>query len=300
VIFKTYILLHLIFFSWQVLASKYCAIDQHTFYCFDQASGISQQFRIHPIEVEGQRKRLVDGGVIITNQSQLLALSSESQLSAFINPFEVPACHNERTETNQVQKVFYKPQEFNETLAPNDGTLERINELLDVMHEADICSLSVIQDPYLNINDIDDVVEQFICISNFESSFGRGIDNFGKGGRGAWGIHPTEHDTEGGACADLSPIARHSDGREVTKEQNPNVYSSKEMRTENFKCAINLYNRTGRNAGFRAWGQRLSDAPWGSNRHCLPNLRDDYKFRELIGSKMCCTEQCKQELNQSI
>ena len=290
---RALILLHLVLFSQSIFSNKYCAIDRHTFYCLDQVTGISQQFEIHPIEVEGQRRKLISGGVIMTNPSQLLALSSEGQLNSFMNPFEQLDCHPQETE--EIQEVAYTPNEFNVTLAPTDGTLERINQLLDVMHEAGVCSLDVIQDPHLEINNIDDVLEQFVCITNHESNFGR--DNIGMGGRGPWGIHP-DHDQSGGPCTSLSPINRSSNGHEVKESS---AYHNKTLQMDNFKCALILYSSPdSNNNGFRSWGQRLSNAPWGSNRHCLTSDRDDFDFKRLLGTKMCCTEQCKQEIDASI
>lgn len=275
------------------------------FYCRDFATGNVFTELIEPLQVEAVTRALSEKGASLVSLNEFVIQMSTEELNRLgLGPNEVNdlAC---------VEKVYYRVEEFNQ-LPSTDPTVGRLKELARALQEAGVCNLPVARQTFNNINiqTSDDVLHQFLCISNSESVFGR--DNIGMGGRGPWGIHPAHNQAAGtsafldgrtvtlkrnGLCYPGNAVVRNSSGTEIKESSR---YKNYEVRLANAKCAMVLYQRSGSKGsmrGFRDWGTTSS---WGSNRHCSSTSRDRLQFMKHIGLDGCCSQACKDRVQKSI
>jgi hypothetical protein len=268
-----------------------CTVDESgpasVFYCSHLDTGESFTQSVSPIEQSEIVATMKESGIQFTEMLDYIARVSGQALIAI------------REAGSQVSSCFkhvqYTVNEFN-SLPTNHPTIVRVKELASVLKEAGVCELpiysSVNRDPFnLGIQNNDDLLAHFLCIANTESTFGRGRDNIGMGGRGPWGIHPTEHDGRGEICDDLNPIARLPSGVE---DRNGARYENRPARLANAKCALRLYAKK---EGLRDWGQ--SNGSWGSNRRCSKAQRDRFHFTGFLKADACCSQQCKNKATGS-
>lgn len=280
------------------LRGSFCALDESgemsVFYCKDNQGNPIHKEEMLPILVNDARHRLEEGGVEIVSLEEFAARVSPDELMALAQGPNrgVNACF---------QKIYYRVDQFNR-LPENHEIADQLRTLAAALHEAGVCDLPVQRQNFNNINiqNSQDVLHHFLCISNSESVFG--TRNIGMGGRGPWGIHPAHNQRAGttafldgrtttlrrnGVCYPSQAIVRDSNGREIKES---NRYRNYDVIVDNAKCAMTLY----RDRGFRDWG---TTSAWGSNRHCSKNTRDRLQFFKHIGPLGCCTAACRARFN---
>lgn len=269
-----------------------CTVDRETsktnstFYCVDIKTQEPFQHSVTPIVDFEFEAYLKDKGVKIYDPEEYLGqlLDPVLYMSKIVG--------NLNNSCGQNTRVYYRPNEFDQ-LTPEDPVINRLKKIALSLHEAGVCDLPVIKANYrnLNIQNSDDVLQQFLCITNSESVFGK--NNIGMGGRGAFGINPI-HTTEDGQCEEFkNAVIRGPNGKEIKKNE---LYKSEKVIADNAKCALNLYKNNER--GFRDWG--TNQDKWGSNRHCSKTLRTRLNFTKHIGELACCSESCKNKVRGTI
>lgn len=270
------------------------------FLCLDET-----EREIHSVKVESffensYRTTLEDDGVkfITPEDLSIRALSSSAKLIGMEPPV---SC---------LEKIYYRSNEFN-ALPANHPVIENVKELARALHSAGVCELPVAKNiSSLGIENSDDVLQQFLCISNSESVFG--TRNIGMGGRGPWGIHPMHNQRAGtrafvnsktttlkknGACYPGQAVVRDANGVEIKES---NRYLNAGVRQDNASCAMILYkqsNGRGGIKGFQDWGTTNA---WGSNRHCTKNMRTNMEFTKHIGELACCSQACKNRVSSRV
>ncbi|MAF78020.1 MAG: hypothetical protein CME60_07645 [Halobacteriovoraceae bacterium] len=282
---------------------SYCSIHQgeesSDFYCFDSVSKTAFKKEVNPLEEEYWKREFEDRGVAIISvedYSQRIVVDGVEQI---LGAGSAPG-------GSCLEKVYYRVDEFN-ALPTSHSTVQNVIALARALHQAGVCELDVKGQSFngINISSPDDVLHQFLCISNSESVFG--TRNIGMGGRGPWGIHPMHNQAAGtraftggrtvtldrnGVCYGLPrAIVRDSNGREIKES---NRYRDPAVQLQNAQCAMILYRQN----GFRDWG--TSNA-WGSNRHCSASTRNRLQFNKHLGPELgCCTQSCKSRLRANL
>lgn len=262
-----------------------CVVDNQSeasvFTCTNIKNNESFTQEVPPlVELEITRKMQASGVQVVSYESYF-----EKTLMGTMNDF---LSAGDPLAGGCFERIGYETNEFNR-LPENHETIARIRELASVLKEAGVCNMPVKSANYLgvDIRNADDVLAQFLCISNSESTFGR--DNIGQGGRGPWGIHPM-HNLSNGVCYPSQAVVRDSSGKETKRN---NDYLNRNVRLDNAKCALELYSAK----GFRDWG---TTNKWGSNRHCSKRVRDRLNFKKYLGELACCTQACKARVTNSI
>jgi len=185
------------------------------------------------------------------------------------------------------EKIAFTVDQFND-LPPSDPAIDRLKSLAQAMKDAGVCKVQVHNENYLNIGvtNNDELLHQFLCIANNESTLGK--DNIGIGGRGPWGINPIHNNKRGSLCYGTQAVVRDANGNEdkADKKRNNRRYMTDAVRLDNAKCALKLYEA---NNGLRDWGKTKK---WGSNRHCSKTTRDRLQFMKHLGPLGCCSQAC--------
>ena len=243
--------------------------------------------KVHPLEAGDIKADLIDRGV------EFIDSASFEIVSFFKTVDEINA---QELAKNRLcpQKVSYKKNEFNQ-LDDEHPTIVRLRSLAKALKMAGVCELPIRKTKTkidIDINNNDDLLEHFLCISNDESVFGR--DNIGIGGRGPWGINPLHNEKKGSLCYQSQAVVRNKEGEEIKKSE---LYLNDEVRMDNAKCAFKLYLREDGNAGFTAWG---TTSKWGSNRHCSRSDKKGFQFRKYLKAEACCSKACKEKANPSL
>ncbi len=279
----------------------YCVIQQKAatsdFYCYVKESDRVIGKSVSPLEEYMVRRKLEDKGVKFFDKD--LEFTTQLATDAFK---AIAGKIIECSESEKLEKVYYQVDQFNRLPASSEA-VQSVKKLARALHKAGVCNVDVKQQSFngINISSADDVLHQFLCISNSESVFGR--DNIGMGGRGPWGIHPMHNQAKGtraftggktvtlkknGICYDY-PKAIVRDGNGVERKVS-SLYRDPEVQYQNARCALILYNQN----GFRDWGTGQS---WGSNRHCSASTRNRLEFNKHLGAELgCCTQSCKDRL----
>lgn len=282
------------------LEGAFCAIDHSgeltTFYCKDQLGNPIHKEEVDPLIENLVRTRIEEEGGEIVSFEEFAARVSMDEIRSIIegpNNQDIRSC---------IQKAYYRTNEFNR-LPTNHEIINQLKTLARALQEAGVCELPVKRQNFnsINIQSSQDVLHQFLCISNSESVFG--TRNIGMGGRGPWGIHPAHNQRAGtrafldgkmrtlprdGACYPSQAIVRDANGNEIKES---NRYRAYPVILDNAKCAMTLYRQN----GFRDWG---TTSAWGSNRHCPKSKRDRLQFFKHIGAAGCCTDACRARFNQ--
>lgn len=186
-------------------------------------------------------------------------------------------------------QVQYTVGEFN-SLGSNSPHIARARAVANAMKQAGICRQAIKRDNTglgLQITNHDQLLQHFLCVSNHESTFGRGVDNIGQGGRGPFGINPIHVRNSGGICDDLTQAVQSDSG---TRAQRGARYENATVRRQNAQCALRLYDAN----GYRDWG--TSRTSWGTNRFCSARERGRYNFERNLGEAACCSQACKQRV----
>lgn len=300
---KNYLLLILICFSFPrgfygaEEIDGFCYIDDESeesnvFYCKENQKGTTFVQRVDPLLSHEAQLGLEETGVRFITKEEFSWLVTPEELLKMMGEGpngEMLACF---------ERVYYRTNEFNR-LRTNDATIQRVIKLARALQEAGVCDLPVKKQNFnsIGIENSQDVLHHFLCISNSESVFGR--ENIGQGGRGPWGIHPMHNQKAGtrafvdgrtvtlrrnGVCYPSRAVVRDANGAEIKQNS---AYHDEAVILDNAKCAMTLY----REKGFTDWGRTNV---WGSNRHCSANTRDRLEFFKHIGALGCCTQECRQ------
>lgn len=276
------------------------------FHCRDDETKTFHKKAVEPILANEFSLFLEEKGVKIVSAEEFLQrtlLENISQLQD--GSTEDPSC---RFYPEREYRTYYKSKEFN-ALPANHPAILRLTVLAQAMHDAGVCDIPVRKQNFnsIDVRYSDDLLQQFLCISNSESLFG--AENIGMGGRGPWGIHPMHNQKAGtmayangtkfklkknGICYPGQAIVRDSNGAEI--KQNSKYFDPKVI-LDNARCALIMYQTPGSNGGLAPWG---TGDKWGSNRHCSKKERDRLKFSKYLGTLSCCSQACKDQIQETI
>lgn len=261
------------------VSSYVCTVDERTemtkFLCLDKITGERFDQDVEPIEAMDAMATLRDNGVefITSDQPNYTVL-----LAQFFPGFDpTRACF---------QQIQFTIEEFNR-LGQSSPHIRRAQAVATALKNAGVCSQTIRRDNTnlgLQITNHDQLLQHFLCVSNHESTFGRGTDNLGRGGRGPFGINPIHVRNSGGICDDLTRAVLPDTGDRTERGAR---YENATVREQNARCALRLYNAN----GYRDWG--TSTTSWGTNRHCSARLRARYNFERNLGAAACCSQTCR-------
>lgn len=262
-----------------------CSYDERdtetTFFCMNKDTKKPMDYTVPSIAHKS---------VLEDIQAQESEIVSMEKYLAAASPFMVLDIAEGPNETIrscwQFEKVAFTVKEFN-ALGTSDPAIDRLKALAKAMKDAGVCKVQVHNENYLDIGvtNNDELLHQFLCIANNESTLGK--DNLGIGGRGPWGINPMHNKKKGTICYGTQAVVRDANGNEdKDKKRNNQRYMTDAVRLDNAKCALKLYDA---NNGLRDWGMGKK---WGSNRHCSKSTRDKLQFMKHLGVLGCCSQTC--------
>tara|TARA_R110000868_G_scaffold25366_6_gene98880 strand:- start:2808 stop:3737 length:930 start_codon:yes stop_codon:yes gene_type:complete len=252
--------------------------------CIDTLTSQQYSQNVEPIQLNDLIARLRENGAIFDDQrySGQLITSAVLRSDEFGNFRQM--CFEE---------IRFTSSEFNR-LTSRSGDLARARAIATALKDAGVCTQAIQRDTTglnIGVSNNDQLLQHFLCIANGESTFGRGADNIGMGGRGPFGIHPTEHTGSGGICSGLSAIVASEETtsakRNRTRAQRGAAYENATVRRDNARCALRLYARR----NYRDWGR--SNTSWGTNHECSASQRARFNFERQLGEAACCSEACK-------
>lgn len=258
--------------------------------CIDELT--SEQFsqNVEPIQLNDLIASLRENGAVFNDDRYNRQLVTSAVLRT--NEFGVfpQQCFDQ---------IRFTAQQFNR-LGTRDSNILRAKSIARALKAADVCRRPIKSDNTrlgLGISNNDQLLQHFLCISNGESTFGRGADNIGMGGRGPFGIHPTLHTGSGGICANINPIVATEETRTArtnrTKAQRGASYENAAVRRDNAECALRLYERN----GYRDWGTKSTN--WGTNHECNSSQRASFNFEKNLGVDACCSDACRARVNRA-
>lgn len=288
----------------------YCFSDESgdttVYYCRDEKNGTSHRFEFEPLEAPFFELETGEKGVEFIEAEEFIRRTALVDMdSAFNGVMMAPGTCGAPPEREF--KSYYRVEEF-KRLGSDHPVIEHLRELAKAMHDAGVCEVPVRKENYnsIDVRNRDDLLQQFLCISNSESVFGQ--RNIGMGGRGPWGIHPMHNQKKGtsayvdgrttrlkhdGLCYPSQAVVRDADGDEIKINSR---YFEEDVMKDNAACALKLYQREGSLGGFSAWGKGKS---WGSNRHCSKKTRDRLNFTKYLGKLACCSKECIDNFEKS-
>ncbi|MBH46848.1 MAG: hypothetical protein CME71_01615 [Halobacteriovorax sp.] len=255
--------------------------------CIDQLTSEQYSHSVEPIQLNDLIARLRENGAVFDEERYNGQLITSAVLRSDEMGNFKPLCF---------EQIRYTSSEFNR-LSRSSSDLSRARAIATALKDAGVCSQAIQRDTTglnIDVSNNDQLLQHFLCIANGESTFGRGADNIGMGGRGPFGIHPTEHTGRNGICSGLSPIVTAEETasakRNRTKAQRGASYENATVRRENARCALRLYSRN----NYRDWGR--SNTSWGTNHECSASQRARFNFERQLGEAACCSEACKRRV----
>lgn len=295
--------------TWSAEPRTFCFADESgpttVYHCRDEKNKTSHRFEFEPLEAPFFELETSEKGVEFIDAEEFIRRTTLGDMNSVLNGnlMEPGTCGGPEQEF----KSYYKVEEF-KRLGVDHPVIQHLRELAQAMHDAGACSVPVRKENFnsIDVRSRDDLLQQFLCISNSESVFGQ--RNIGMGGRGPWGIHPMHNQKKGsrayvdgkttrlkqnGICYPSQAVVRDADGEEIKINSR---YFDEEVIFDNAKCALKLYQREGSLGGFSAWGKGKS---WGSNRHCSKKTRDRLNFSKYLGKLACCSKECIDKVEQS-
>ena len=252
--------------------------------CVDQLTGEQYSQKVEPIQLNDLVARLRDKGAIFDDDRYNQQLITSAVIRSDEHGLFPQVCFDE---------IRFTSSEFNR-LTSTSADLSRARAIATALKSAGVCNQTIKSDNSglgIGVNNNDQLLQHFLCIANGESTFGRGADNIGMGGRGPFGIHPTLHTGSGGICSDISPIVRSEETtaakRNHTKAQRGATYENARVRRDNAACALRMYDQN----GYRDWG--TNSTSWGTNHECSASQRARFNFERQLGEAACCSQACK-------
>lgn len=278
----------------QNLSSVSCSVALSdwlsTITCLDEISGEQFSQKVEPIQVNDLVASLRENGAVFNDNRYTQQLITNAVMRSDEFGVFPKQCFD---------KVRFTVGEFNR-LRSNDSNITRAKAIARALKAAGVCQQTIKRDNTglgLGISNSDQLLQHFLCISNGESTFGRGADNIGMGGRGPFGIHPTEHTGPGEICADINPIVRAEETstakRTRTKAQRGASYENAATRRDNATCALRLYE----SRGYRDWGTKSTT--WGTNHECNAQQRASFNFERNLGADACCSDACRTRVSRA-
>ncbi len=258
--------------------------------CLDEITGEQHSQQIEPIQLNELIARLRENGATFNEDRYNQQLLSSAVIRS--NEFGVipQQCFDQ---------IRFTAREFNR-LRSDDSNIIRAKAIARALKDAGVCTQTIKRDNSglsIGVSNNDQLLQHFLCISNGESTFGRGADNIGMGGRGPFGIHPTLHTGSRGLCSDISPIVRSQETssakRDRTRAQRGASYENARVRQDNATCALRLYNQN----GYRDWG--TSSTNWGTNHECNSSQRASFNFERNLGADACCSDTCRARVRRN-
>ncbi len=288
----------------------YCFSDESgettVYHCKDEKNGTSHRFEFEPLEAAFFELEVGEKGVEFIEAEEFIRRTTLGDMGSILNGMvgESGTCG---APPEREFKSYYKVDEF-KRLGTDHPVIEHLRELAKAMHDSGVCEVPVRKENFnsIDVRNRDDLLQQFLCISNSESVFGQ--RNIGMGGRGPWGIHPMHNQKKGtyayvdggstrlkhnGICYPSQAVVRDADGDEIKINSR---YFEEDVMKDNAACALKLYQREGSLGGFSAWGKGKS---WGSNRHCSKKTRDRLNFTKYLGELACCSKECIDKIQKS-
>lgn len=271
-----------------------CSVAQSdwlsTVTCIDDLTGEQFSQKVEPIQLNDLVSSLQENGAVFDDDRYNKQLFTNAVIRT--DKFGV-------FPTQCFDRVRFTAREFNR-LRPNDSNIIRAKAIARALKTAGVCQSPIKSDNTrlgLGVSNNDQLLQHFLCISNGESTFGRGADNIGMGGRGPFGIHPTLHTGPGDICADINPIVDAEETRSAlrnrTKAQRGASYENATVRRDNAACALRLYERN----GYRDWGTQSTN--WGTNHECNARQRASFNFEKNLGADACCSDACRERVRRS-
>ncbi len=258
--------------------------------CLNELTGEQYSQQVEPIQLNDLVARLRENGAVFNDDryNQQLITSAVIRSDEFgVFP---QVCFDQ---------IRFTASEFNR-LRSNDSNIIRAKAIARALKAAGVCSQRIKRDNSglgIGVSNNDQLLQHFLCISNGESTFGRGADNIGMGGRGPFGIHPTLHTGRGDLCGDISPVVLSEETNSAknnrTRAQRGASYENAATRRDNAACALRLYD----SRGYRDWGTNSTN--WGTNHECNARQRASFNFERNLGADACCSDACRTRVRRA-
>lgn len=152
----------------------YCFEDDtkelSVFYCRNDGDGTYAKYPVEPLFAASFSEHLKSRSVDIVTAEEFMMRSNGNIWEVFAEGAVAASDKMGCPAIDEEYRSYFRYKEFN-ALSSNDPVIQHLEVLVDALHEAGVCDVSVRKENFnsIDVRSKDDLLQHFLCISNSES-----------------------------------------------------------------------------------------------------------------------------------